>query len=464
MRRYLSACLALALLAPSAALPQEKPKNPPKPANTKLKEIKPGWNLFSREQDVQMGREYSQQIEKQVEVLPAGPLQDYVNELGQRLASQPEAGGFPFQFRMVNDPSINAFALPGGPVYLHTGILLNADNEGQVMGVLAHEVSHIALRHSTNQVTKSYALQIPAMIAGVYGEMKGGLTGMLTQLGVGLGANGVMMKFSRGAEQQADLLGTRMMANVGYNPIEMARFFEKLEAAGGKGGPEFFSSHPNPGNRVKYVSEEITRLPQRSFNAGSGKFEQMKSLAKALPAPKKRPAAAGGGQVPNQPPSNGDGSRTWSGDGFKVSFPEAWTAFGEPNSPAVTIAPREGVVQGRDKGVQIGRGVIVSHYDNDDSRFDFRTDTEKLIAQIIQQNPSMGQQRPQINRNTVNGRNVFVTRLTSQSPIDGGNEVDTVVTFEHRGGMLYLVFIAPEKEMGQMQNVFDRILGSLTLN
>lgn len=458
LRRCLSSLLVLALLSPSAAWAQNK--NAPK-----LKEIKPGWNLFSKDQDVQMGKEYSQQIEQEVEAISSGPLQQYIAELGAKIASQPLANGFPYVFKAVNDPNINAFALPGGPVYINTGIILNADNEGQVMGVIAHEVSHIALRHSTNQVTKSYALQIPAMVLGAYGQSKGGITGMLTQLGVGLGANGLLMKFSRGAEEQADLLGARMMHAAGYNPIEMARFFEKLEAQGGKGGPQFFSSHPNPGNRVKYVSEEVIKLPQKEFNANTGKFEKMKLAAKNLAPPKKRPAAAqGGAQPPNQPPANGDGSRTWSGDGFRISYPEAWNAYGDAKSPSVTIAPREGISQGQNGQAQIGIGVIASRYEDDNNQFNFRTDTERLIQQIMQSNPSMGNNRPQISQNTVNGRPVYVTRLTSQSPVDGGREIDTVVTFEHRGGMFYLVFIAPEKQMNQLQPTFDRIIGSLNLN
>ena len=229
---------AIAILLGVVALAGQTPK---------LKEIKPGWNLFSKDNDVQMGREYSKQVEQEYDVLPPGQLTDYINSLGQRIASQPQSNGFPYVFKVVNDPNINAFALPGGPVYINSGIILNAENEGQLLGVIAHEASHIALRHSTNQLTKSNAIQIPAMIAGMYGQSKGGITGMLTQLGVGLAANGVLMKFSRGAEQQADLLGARMMSQIGYNPIEMARFFETLEAkAGGKSGASFFASHPNP--------------------------------------------------------------------------------------------------------------------------------------------------------------------------------------------------------------------------
>ena len=426
----------------------------------KLKEIKPGMNFFKKDQDIQMGREYSKEIEQQYEVLPPGPLTDYINTLGQKIAAQPQANGFPFVFKVVNDPNINAFALPGGPVYINSGILINAENEAQVVGVMAHECSHIALRHSTNQVSKSMMIQLPAILGSAYGQSKGGLTGLLAQAGVGLASNGLLMKFSRGAEQQADLLGARMMAQIGYNPIEMARFFETLEAkSGGKSsGFDFFASHPNPGNRVKYVSEEVTLLPQREFTADTGKFQKMKQLAKALPEPKKKP-----GQVPNQPPQNSDGTRTWTGDGFKINFPGNWLGLGEPNSTHVTIAPKTGIKQDANSSVQIGLGVIIARYEDDDGKFDFRNDTQKLIQQVIQQNPTMSKAAPQINSNQVNGRNVYVTRLTSKSALDGGNEIDTVVTMEHRGGMLYLVFIAPEREMQNVQRDFDNMLNSMVL-
>ena len=429
--------------------------------NAKLKEIKPGWNLFSKENDIQMGREYAKQVEQENDLVPLGPLTDYINELGQKVAGQPQANGFPYTFRVVNDPNINAFALPGGPVFINSGILLNAENEAQLMGVIAHECSHVALRHSTNQLTKSNAIQIPAMIAGMYGQSKGGITGILTQMGVGLAANGVIMKFSRGAEQQADLLGARMMSQMGYNPIEMARFFETLEAKTGasKSGANFFASHPNPGNRVKYVSEEVTLLPRREYGTDTTKFPQMKQLAKSLPAPKKKLPV----QPAGQPPANPDGTKTWSGAGFQISYPGPWLALGEPSGPAVTIAPREGIKQESNGSTQIGLGVIVSRYEDDDGKFDFKQDTQKLIQQIMQQNASMGRTQPQINQHQVNGRNVYVTRLVSKSPLDGGNEIDTVVTMEHRGGMLYVVFIAPEREMSNAQRDFDNILNSLTL-
>ncbi|MBM3769228.1 MAG: peptidase M48 [Acidobacteria bacterium] len=221
-------------------------------AAEKQRVLKPGWNLFSPDQDVQMGKEYAQEIERQFQIINDPALHNYVNRIGQRLVNGIEGQKFPFTFKVVNDPSINAFALPGGPMYVHTGLIAAADNEAQIAGVLGHEMGHVMLRHGTNQASKANLIQIPAMIAGGIFD-KGGITGTLTQLGIGLGANSVLMKFSRTAENDSDLFGARLVHNAGYNPVELARFFEKLQAEGGRDSrfKEMFASHPNPGNRIK---------------------------------------------------------------------------------------------------------------------------------------------------------------------------------------------------------------------
>jgi predicted Zn-dependent protease len=267
-RRIAAVCLLLAV----AACASRKPGTPPTP----------GINFFSKEQDIQLGQELAAQARQQLPVVQDPYLQSYVDQIGRRLVSQPEAGGYPYSFSLVNEKSINAFALPGGPTFLHLGLFLNAENEAQVVGVMAHEIAHVALRHGTSQASKANLIQIPAMIAsGIAGNAS--VLGQLAQLGIGLGANSLLLNYSREAEREADALGARIMAGAGYNPIEMARFFERLEAEGGARGPEFFSSHPNPGNRVKLVQEEIRYLPQRQYTSGDpGEFQKAKARAAQL--------------------------------------------------------------------------------------------------------------------------------------------------------------------------------------
>lgn len=255
------------------------------------RQLRPGFNLFTKEQDIQLGKEAAGQVEKEMTLITDAELNDYVRRIGERLAATPEAGDFPYSFKIVHDKTINAFALPGGPTYLHTGLLAAADNEAQVAGVMAHEIAHVALRHGTNQVSKANLIQLPAALAAAAAGRNQSLLGQLAQLGIGIGATSLLLKYSRNAERDADLLGTRMMARVGYDPVEMARFFEKLEAAEGKSrGLQFFSSHPNPGNRVKAVQAEIQYLPARAYTTGDQQeFRRIKQRVAALPPPPERP-------------------------------------------------------------------------------------------------------------------------------------------------------------------------------
>jgi len=251
----------------------------------------PGFNLFSKDQDVQLGKENADQVRQQMAVIKDPVLTEYVNRVGKRLVTAREAqeSGFPFTFEVVADPSINAFALPGGPMFINTGLLRAVDNEAQLAGVMGHEMSHVILRHGTNQASKSKLIELPAVLGS---QMAGtSMMGQLAQLGIGLGANSVLLKFSRSAESQADLMGSHLMAESGYNPIEMARFFNKLNAEGGQRAPQFLSDHPNPDNRQKAIEEEIQKLPQQNYGYQTGEFQRMKQVVATIREPKPKRAA-----------------------------------------------------------------------------------------------------------------------------------------------------------------------------
>src|SRR5271157_1912719 len=237
-------------------------------------QIKPGFNLFTKQQDVQLGQETAAQVRKRVTVIKDPTLTAYVNAVGRRLMASQEAAasGFPFTFEVVADRSINAFALPGGPMFINTGLLRAVDDEAQLAAVMGHEMSHVILRHGTNQASKANLIELPALLAGQIAGSSGGMMGQLAELGIGLGANSVLLKFSRTAESQADLMGSHIMAEAGYDPIEMAKFFDKLNAEGGSRAPQFLSDHPNPANRSQAIEREASRLPERTYGYETGKF------------------------------------------------------------------------------------------------------------------------------------------------------------------------------------------------
>ncbi len=264
--------------------------------------FQPGFNLFSKQQDVQLGEESAAQVRKQMTMVSDPVLTAYVNKVGKRLAAGQEAqeSGFPFTFEVVADPSINAFALPGGHMFINTGLLKAVDNEAQLAGVMGHEMSHVILRHGTNQASKANLIELPAALAAQMAG-KGSMMGQLAQLGIGLGANSVLLRFSRNAESQADLMGSHLMAEAGYDPMEMAHFFNKLGSLSGSPGKgfagsvaQFMSDHPNPGNREQAIEREASLLPQRSYGYQTGDFKHMKEVVARIhePPPKQPPQQA----------------------------------------------------------------------------------------------------------------------------------------------------------------------------
>ncbi len=289
MKRAISySCLIALLLVPSAFA--QEPHH-----------FQPGFNMFSKQQDIQLGDEAAAQVHKQMKVIEDPVLTAYVNKVGKRLAAGQEAqeSGFPFSFEVVADPSVNAFALPGGHMFINTGLLKSVDNEAQLAGVMGHEMSHVILRHGTNQASKAQMIEIPAALAAQM-TGKGTMMGQLAQLGIGLGANSVLLKFSRNAESQADLMGSHLMSEGGYDPMEMAHFFNKLNSISGSPGTgfagrvsQFLSDHPNPGNREVAIEQEARLLPQKNYGYQTGDFKKMKDVVSKIhePAPKKPEAA-----------------------------------------------------------------------------------------------------------------------------------------------------------------------------
>src|ERR1700719_1385979 len=231
------------------------------------KELKPGFNIFKPNQDIQRGAKPAAEVRKTQAVVDNDELTGYLTRIAARLGKSPRAGNFPFQFAVLNDKSINAFALPGGPIFVHTGLLAAIDNESQLAGVLAHEMSHVALRHGTHEAAKAVLVEAPAALLGAtIGDDS--TIAKIAQEGIALGAQSVLLKYSRDAERDADLNGARMMNDAGYNPLEMARFFEKLQAEGSGGNgllANWLSDHPAPGNRVQAVQDEIRYLPKVSY-------------------------------------------------------------------------------------------------------------------------------------------------------------------------------------------------------
>jgi len=271
--RQAAAALLIVLLAFS----------PADAATRALKFPPPHSTAYSHDQEIQIGRQSVAEVRRQMPVLPdSDPLTQYVRSLGERLvpyvpntARNPR---FPYEFHVVNVKEINAFALPGGPVFVNVGTIQAAENEAQLMGVIAHEMSHVYERHGTAQATKAGYAQVGL---GILGALLGRSVGAsVARAAVGLGAGSLFLHYSRSAESEADHVGALLMYSAGYNPRAMADFFRKLEQRGGAGVPQFLSDHPNPGNRAQVIDALVRSLPPRQFsNGNSAQFSEIHQAA-----------------------------------------------------------------------------------------------------------------------------------------------------------------------------------------
>jgi predicted Zn-dependent protease len=236
---------------------------------------KPGFNVFSADQEVQLGRQAAADAERQVPILNDRSVNNYVNSIVNRLERVAPFRDYPYQARVVNSSDINAFALPGGFIYVHRGLIEAARTEGELAGVIAHEMAHVALRHGTAQVSKAYAAQLGVGALGqILGGGNRGNSSQIWNVIGNLGLSTLFLKFSRNAEDEADSLGARMMAQAGYNPVEMANFFDLLQQQQRRNPSsveQFFSSHPAPANRSNHIRTEARSL-------GGGGSRQVGSL------------------------------------------------------------------------------------------------------------------------------------------------------------------------------------------
>jgi len=426
-----------------------------------------GGNAFSLEQEVQLGQQAAAQTEKELPILPeSDPVSQYIRQLGQRLAAHTPEPKFNYTFKVVNQKEINAFALPGGPIYINVGTIQAADDEGELAGVMAHEISHIVLRHATSNATRQQYAALPLSILDAVLGGSSSTYAQLARLGLSFGAGSVFLKYSRDAEREADLLGAQIMYDAGYNPYSMAEFFAKLEQEGGSRGPEFLASHPDPGNRQQLVTQAVQKFPKKSFGRkDSPQFEQVKSVvAKMNPMTgeqiaqwrQKQQAQMRKAAMEQIRPSGSFQQLNHSA--FSMGYPSNWEVFGDQKS-AVTIAPKAGISQ-----QAIAYGVVVSAVQPSPGST-LESVTRSLVNSIAESNP--GTQVADTGQLNVSGMPAYSVTMRGPSPLSAGDgqvlaERDTLVTVQRPdGSVLFLVFIAPEQDMAALGNTYAEMLQSL---
>ncbi len=455
----LSVVVVVALLAGNAA-----------EAQTAIKAPK---NKYTPQQDVQLGREAASQVEEQMPILRDDNVTSYVQAIGERLAKAIPADQqypeFKYTFKVVNVKEINAFALPGGPMYVNRGMIEAAKTEGEVVGVLAHEMSHVALRHGTAQATKATKYQMGTIAGAVLGAIVGGRTGNVIAQGAQFGLGTAFLRFSREYEKQADLEGAQIMARAGYDPRDMANMFKTIEAQGGSGGPQWMSDHPNPGNRYDYIVKEAQSLRVQNAVKDSNGFQSAQArLRQMSPAPSTEQATknSGGKSGPAGspgPPVTGNVAKPSSsfksyheGNVFRISVPSNWREL--PGNNSVTFAP-EGAYGTANQQSVFTHGIQAGVSRNE--THDLQTATDELIQSLAQSNPRL-KQASGYSRVTVGGGAGLSTILNNVSDATGQNErINVVTTLMQDGTLFYLVGVAPDKEFSAYEPVIRKVASSI---
>lgn len=460
----------------------------------------PGKAPLSKQEQEKLGMQAAAEVYKQMPVLPdSSPETQYIRKIGQRLVSViPQQYTWPYEFHVVQQKEINAFALPGGQMFVNVGTITAADNEAQLAGVMAHEMSHVYMQHSAKQMEKAQWTQ---GLAGLAGAILGGSSSIwagLARAGIQVGAGTVMMKYSRTDEAQADQVGAIILYKAGYSPMAMADFFKKLAAQGGN-GPQFLSDHPNPGNREAAIEKEIAPWPQRSYTTNTAAFETAKKRAMGVKAYDSQQIAAGaksgqwaqqnqksGAVLKNAPPptsgqdvnSGADGQMTnislpdvqpsgnfksLNADGVSVQYPDNWQVMQDQQQSSLTIAPQAGV-----SGNAIAYGVVINGASPPNGQqMNIDQLTTEIVKSIIQANGSSTRQVGKAQKIKVNGVSGRSVELLSNSPIQDSSgqplpERDWVVTMPRSdGSAVFLVFVSPQRDFDHLRPTFQQMLKSL---
>jgi Zn-dependent protease with chaperone function len=501
LKRNLKGLISVLLLLPLTPLIYAQSATPQFPD--------PGKTSMSRQEQQALGLQVAAKVYEQMPVLPDNSTEtQYVRQIGQKLvATIPTEHSWPFEFHVVPQKEINAFALPGGQMFINVGTITAAANEAELAGVMGHEMAHVYMQHSAKQAGKAQTTSTIAGIASAVLGRKGGLAGQLGQMGIQLGAQGLMAKYSRGDEAEADAVGAVILYQAGYNPQGMADFFKTLAAGSGPSGPAWFSSHPDPGNRQQAVQKRINDWPAKKYTAENATWEEVRQHAMQLrvytgqeiaqgatsgqwDALNKKSRAApdpDGKNVSNRTAEPGAPARTESSAPAKVlpvslesvlpsghmkSFdlgpvkilrPENWqVSLPQKQGEFLTIAPQAGT-----SGDAVGYGMVLkSVMSSQGERTNLDETTSRLVLDLQRQGLELLSNAQPITVAGIEGRSVM---LQSPSPFptakgEHQKERDWLVTALLRdGSAVIMIFVAPEPDFVLFQPIYESILATVQI-
>ncbi|HWC19975.1 MAG TPA: M48 family metallopeptidase [Terriglobales bacterium] len=453
----------------------------------------PGKTGMSREDQHALGLQAAAEVYKQMPVLPdSSPETQYIRRLGQKLvATIPPEYSWPFEFHVVAQKEINAFALPGGPMFVNIGTITAAASEAELAGVMGHEMAHVYMQHSAKQAGKAQWTQgLAGLASGVLGATTGGMVGQLAQYGIQFGAQGLMLKYSRSDESQADAVGTIILYKAGYNPQAMANFFKTLESEGGGSPPQWLSDHPNPGNRQIAIEKEISNWPAVNYAGESAAFQKVRQHAASVKAYTGQEIAAGAksGQWAAINQKNGAAlsapvASAATGKApvaavslesvlpsqqmvatdlrlMKIARPNNWSVtMPQQQGDYVTIAPKAGVTSNG-----VGYGVLINAAKSKGQGMSL----DEITTQLIQDMQRTAGVKPvskaqAIGVNGIQGRSVMMQSVSPISSAQGEQvERDWLVAIPHENDtVIFFIFVAPQSEFDRFRPTYEAMLKSV---
>ena len=409
-------------------------------------------NFFSLKQDVEIGADSAKEAEQSLQIIKSPSVNQFVSTIADRVVLSRSLPPLKYRFQIVNSKDINSLGFPGGAIYLYRGLVDMAANDDELAAILAHEVSHVASRHGTQQLSRQLLLEAPIAIAAgtpiseVWKEQ-------IARLGITLGVDAPFLRYSRDQEQESGLMSVRLMANAQFDPNAFRTLIEKINES----QAAFLFNHPQSQRFSPEIAHEIDRLsdPSRHARASAG-FGGFRTALQRLAPPSSAKATLAAADAP---PDALENVFTHPMDYYRLGYPAGWQVTRTGPNGAI-IAPADGVRFSGD----VTRGVMFDLFDISvaDRAFTLEQATTRLMAFLRQPNQSLrivpGAQTQTLISDEPGLRTVMIGKEANKD-----SEVAWVVTRMYYQSLFYMVFVAPEDEFPMYQPVFEQMIRSVRM-
>jgi Zn-dependent protease with chaperone function len=416
-------------------------------------------NFFSLKQDVEIGSASEKEARQSLPLVPSPYLNQYVQAIGQRIAQNRSLPALRYRFQIVNSKDINSIGFPGGAIYIYRGLLDMAANDDELAAIVAHEVSHVASRHGTVQLSRQLLVLAPLAIAAglpaadVWKEE-------IAKLGISLGMDAPFLRYSRDQELEAASMAVRLMAEARFDPNAFRTLLEKMnEAQTGA----FGFNHPQGQNFSPEIAEQIEALatPQHLAHT-SAEFRAFRTaLQKIAYQPPAKPAAgAADAGTAVDPLSN---VFTHPLDYYRIGYPPGWRVTSTGPNGAI-IAPADGIQTSRN-GDDVSLGVMFDLFDISvpDRSLTLEQATNRLISYLILRNESLRNVPGAETQTLISDEPGLRAVMIGKSVTSKSSEVAWVVTRFYYQSLFYMVFVAPEDKFSAYQPIFEQMMRSVRM-